>query len=242
MKKSLRQISASSFSLFEWCPYAWRKRYRQGIELSWEITDKDYDYAGGAELGSLAHWILARWPKFESENFENELEYYLNDREVLLKLPAHTRIAWRDKNKKASLKNWLINFASSDLGVILRHKKDVKREYRFNIRLNKEISMAGAIDAFYDNILIDYKITSVDNAPKELYKSQLDFYALALHELTGYEEINTITAFLREGVFIEKVCNNFDEIKSRVLNASEVCASGPFEPDLGNCVSCPFKI
>ena len=241
-KNSLRQISASSFSLFEWCPFAWRRRYRQGRSLSWEMTDKDFEreekFIGGAALGSLAHWILARWPV--NENFESELDYYLNDREMLSRLPITFRNAWRDKNAKSELEAWLKNFALSDLGKLLRNE-NVEREHRFMIRLNEHTSLAGAIDALHNNTVIDYKITSIDNAPSKLYESQLDFYALAAHELTGHDEIKTTTVFLREGVFSGRVCNNFEEIRARVLNAAETCASGSFAPNREHCGKCPFK-
>ncbi|MDY6433694.1 MAG: UvrD-helicase domain-containing protein [Synergistales bacterium] len=242
-KNSLRQFSASSFSLFEWCPFAWRRRYRQGRTLSWEVTDRDFEadenFTGGAALGSLAHWILARWPK--NENFNEELEYYLNDREMISRLPAQLRDAWRDKISKNNLQEWLKKFSSSDLGIILRTEKNIERERRFMLRLDKNTALAGAMDAIYKNNVIDYKITSVDNAPSELYESQLDFYALAAHELTGHEVIKTHTAFLREGIFAERVCNNFDAIRKKILNAAEICASGPFNPKREHCAACPFK-
>jgi len=244
MKKNfLRQISASAFSLFEWCPFAWRRRYRQGLTLSWDLTDRDLEdeknFIGGADLGSLAHWILARWPI--NENFEQELEYYLNDREMISRLPAQLRDVWRDKTKKSELKEWLLKFSESELALVLRNNKDVKREYRFSLRLDNKTALAGAIDALYGNNLIDYKITSVNNAPSGLYESQLDFYAFIAHELTGFDEIKTTTVFLREGIFSERICNNFDEIQSRILNASETCASGKLNPKYEHCASCPFK-
>ena len=242
-KNSLRQISASSFSLFEWCPFAWRRRYRQGRTLSWEMTDRDFEadenFTGGAALGSLAHWILARWPK--NENYNAELEYYLNDREMISKLPAYLREVWRDREAKNNLGQWLKNFSECGLGLTLRTEKNIEREYRFMLRLDKGTALAGAMDALYKNNVVDYKITSVDDAPSELYESQLDFYALAAHELTGQETIKTTTAFLREGVFSEKVCDDFDAIRERVSTAAETCASGPFSPKREHCAACPFK-
>ena len=62
-KEALASFSATSFALFEWCPLAWRRRYRQGLDLRWELPDEgEPGGAGGAELGTLAHWLLARWP------------------------------------------------------------------------------------------------------------------------------------------------------------------------------------
>ena len=240
-KNSLRQFSASAFSLFEWCPFAWRRRYRQGQTLSWELTEREdefEDFTGGANLGSLAHWILSRW--LTNENFEAELEYFLNDREMISRLPAHLRGVWRDKKNKAALREWLLTFAASEPGITLRTRKDVKREHRFMLSLGNT-ALAGAIDALYENNLIDYKITSIDNAPSGLYESQLDFYAFVAHTLTGNDEIKTTTAFLRENIFEGHVCKNFDEIKSRIFNAAEICASGDLKPKREHCAACPFK-
>ncbi|MBQ7151382.1 MAG: PD-(D/E)XK nuclease family protein, partial [Synergistaceae bacterium] len=184
-------------------------------------------------------WILERWPK--NNNYEAELEYYLNDREIVSRLPASLRRIWRDKKSKLVLNDWLMNFAASDLGQELI-KNNFKREFSFRVKLaGGATALAGAMDAFFENRVIDYKITSIENVPEGLYESQLDFYALAAHELTGAESVETCTAFLREGKFFERECKNFDDIKARVLRASELCASGPFEVKHEHCASCPFK-
>ena len=241
-KNSLRQISATSFALFEWCPFAWRRKYKQGLELSWEnekFHNVDEEFSGGADAGSLTHWILSRWPR--TEDYGSELQHLLYDREILGTLPGILRRTWRDGTNKANIYKWLTNFAESERGKKLLHDKNLKREYRFMIRLNQNTNLAGSIDAWYDNNIIDYKITSIDNAPQKLYESQLEFYAYVVHELTGAETINTCAIFLREGKFVDNVYNNFDELKARVTNAAEICASGPYEPNVNNCVSCPFK-
>ncbi len=246
-KNFLRQFSASSYSLFKWCPFAWRRRYRQGLELNWEKPEKNFDFeddnnnfSGGADLGSLAHWILSRWPV--NDNYEIELEHYLNDREIISKLPGNLRKIWRNENSKISLRKWLMNFALSDWGIKLRHEKNIKREFHFRVRLKDcGTSLAGSMDAIYDNNIIDYKITSINDAPKELYEAQLDFYALAAHELMKFEIVNTCTAFLSDGKFIYRTCDNFDEIKANVLRASEICASKLCEPETKHCALCPFK-
>ena len=240
----LRQFSASSFALFELCPLAWRRKYKQGFELTWENSEMninindDYEFIGGSELGSLAHWILSKWPK--NENYEFELEHYLNDREIISELPGNLRKIWRNKIFKNQLKEWLMNFAKSDLGQKLIHEKNIKREYHFRTKL-ENVSLAGAMDAFFDNNVIDYKITSIENAPSGLYEAQMDFYALAAHEITGSERVKIITAYLRDNKISERICDDFDEIKSRVLRASEICASGFCEAKIENCNICPFK-
>lgn len=244
-RNSLRQFSASSFAMYELCPFAWRRSYRQGRTLVWEDPvekSEDYDgYTGGAELGSLAHWILSRWPG--GEDYKSKLDYYLHDREVLSHMPGHLRAAWRrnDRDEHSELKGWLLRFAGSDLGVMLRTRKDIKREYMFRLPLNEATSLAGSIDALFDNNIIDYKITSIDRTPKGLYESQLDFYALIIHELTGVESVKATIAFLREGTATERVITDFASIRERVSNAAEICATGPYTPNHEHCMICPFK-
>ena len=246
-KNSLRQISATSFALYEWCPFAWRRSYRQGRTLTWEDPAEkaesfDQDgYTGGAEVGSIAHWILARWP--EGEDYESRLDYWLHDKAVLSLLPGHLRAAWRknDKNPDSPLREWLLRFAESDTGKLLRSRTDIQREKVFRLPVNEYTSLAGAIDAVFGNEIIDYKITSVDNAPKGLYESQLDFYALVLHMMTGAENVKTNIAFLREGKTESRVITDFAGIQERVIIAAEECACGKYPPNHKHCGSCPYK-
>lgn len=239
VKNALRQISATSFSLFEFCPFAWRRSYKQGLTLEWEIDSQtdydndDYD-SGGADLGSLAHWVLSQWPH------KHELDYLLNDREAYSFMPVKLRGAWRNEKGKRSLHDWLMNFSRTELFAKLRNE-NVRREFIFRLKLNESTALAGAIDAFYDNNLIDYKITRFDSVPKGLYESQLDFYALAMHDLFACESVNMSVVFLREGIITERTCDNFDEIRERVIKAAELCASGPYNANLENCSQCPFK-
>ena len=237
-KNSLRQISATSYSLFSFCPHAWRRKYKQGLNLSWENPDRDSedeDYSGGAELGSLAHWALSRWPK-------NDFDALLFDRANLVHVPGYLRHTWR-KNiaGKNTLRNWLKDFEASSLGQMLKSREDVLREHVFRLKLTEGISMAGAIDALCDDIVVDYKITSIDNAPSGLYEAQLEFYALVAHELTGAEKITTHVAFLRENTQEVREHSDFEAIRERVIHAAEVCASGPYTPSYNNCSVCPFK-
>ena len=244
-KNSLRQFSASSFSLYEWCPFAWRRSYMQGRTLKWEDPIEkadDYDgYSGGAELGSLVHWILSRWP--EGEDYEAGLDYYLHDKEALSHMPGSLRAAWRknDKDKDSHVKEWLMKFAAGELGEMLRTRRDIKREYRFRVPLDESTSLAGSIDAFWENNIIDYKITEYGRTPPGLYESQLDFYALVVHELTGAESVKTAIAFLREGMTAERMITDFPAIRERVTRAAGICASGPYVPNHKNCGLCPFK-
>ena len=242
---TLRQISASSFALHEWCPFAWRRRYRQGLSLSWEEPAEkaeDFDgYTGGADVGSIVHWVLERWP--EAGDYEAKLKYYLHDKDVLPKVPAYLRAAWRknDKDESSRVKDWLMNFAASELGQMLMTNTDIQREKHFRIPLDEYTTLAGAIDALYGNNVIDYKITEIDRVPPGLYESQLDFYALAVHMMTGAPSVNTCIAFLRQGTTERREISDFEAIRERVSSAAKSCASGPHNPKHEHCALCPFK-
>ncbi len=242
VKNALRQISATSFALFEFCPFAWRRSYRQGINLEWELdvrSDDNDDYSGGADLGSLAHWVLSQWPK--GDDYASELATLLNERSgTYERLPVRLRGAWRNKQGRKKLYDWLMKFSETELFRRLRNE-NVRREFRFRLKLNESTALAGAIDAFYGNNIIDYKITRFDDVPPGLYESQLDFYALVMHELFGHESVNISVVFLREGIISQRACDNFDAIRERITNVSEVCASGPYNADIKNCGVCPFR-
>ena len=246
-ERSLRQISATSFALYEFCPYAWRRKYRQGLTLTWELPDRDNDsdddVHGGAALGSLAHWILSRWPK--SDDYESELDSLLYDRATLKLLPGYLRDTWRNRTlDKKILRKWLMDFAASPLGMTLRNEPGLDREYMFREPLDGDTVMAGAVDAVYGNNIVDYKITTADDVPQGLYDSQLDFYAYIVHETKKFDTVNATIAFIRENTSAERVITDFDSIRARIQRAAKNCASGKNESygaNLKHCAECPFK-
>lgn len=244
-ERALRQISATSFALYEWCPYAWRRKYRQGRTLTWEHPERDNeaddDVHGGAALGSLAHWVLSRWPK--TEDYESELDSLLYDRETLGKLPGYLRDTWRHCGK-SKLREWLLTFAESPLGVKLRNTQGMSREHPFRISLDDRTAIAGIIDAVCGNFVADYKITAISDVPDGLYDSQMDFYALAVNEQGKFEAVTSAIAFLKENAVQERIITDFSGIRERIERAAAECASGKreaYSPSLNHCGECPFK-
>ena len=235
---TLASFSATSFALFEWCPLAWRRRYRQGLDLRWEIPDEavggtgDAENAGGADLGTLAHWILARWPSDCPMPGERDtLSWWLSDPRVPKRLPANLREIWRDPGSREALADWLHRFedseAGAEIGGALRTGR-ARREAGFRVRVGGSgLPLVGAMDVIWRSTgaaglwhVRDYKITLPSGAPDELYRSQLAFYALAVRELaerasekdaeggkTGltkqkFEAVDVGLIFLREGGLI----------------------------------------
>ena len=235
---TLASFSATSFALFEWCPLAWRRRYRQGLDLRWEIPDEavggtgDAESVGGADLGTLAHWILARWPSDRPMPGERDaLSWWLSDPRVPKRLPANLREIWRDPGSREALADWLHRFkdseAGAEIGGALRTGR-ARREAGFRVRVGGSgLPLVGAMDVIWRSTgaaglwhVRDYKITLPSGAPDELYRSQLAFYALAVRELaerasekgagggkTGltkqnFEAVDVGLIFLREGGLI----------------------------------------
>ena len=249
----LRQISATSFSLYEFCGNAWRRKYLQGINLTWESPEKDFanddnsEFFGGADIGSLAHWVLSKI-NLKSGDHESEIAKLLNSRESLNHLPVKLRGVWRDESVKKILTVWLLRFFASPEGVnLLRHSGDLKRESAFRIELGNLI-LAGSIDVLYQEQdfykLLDYKTTLSDNAPDGLYESQMDFYAFALSRCVKNPtcKIKTGIVFLREGKYLEREYSERDceNIRERIIIASKNCLLENQKHN-HNCEKCPFR-
>ena len=254
----LKQISATSYALFNFCPFAWRRKYKQGLDLKWEYNkffddnddnidpdDDSENFSGGADLGSLAHWILSRWPV--NMNYESELDYYLYDRSILERLPGDLRSTWRNSQAKEDLKTWLLKFANSERGLkIIQAGKKIKREAPFRFKI-KDVTLTGSIDALYKTSdgeyhILDYKITLEKNAPSKLYEAQLEFYALAVHEITGCEIVRPEIIFLRENkIESVNISSSWNEIRARVMNFASECANGNMKPDYNNCQNCTWR-
>ena len=262
---ALSQFSATSFALFQWCPLAWRMRYRQGLDLRWESPDRGLlseggrgdgapFSAGGAELGSLAHWILARWPSgAQGGDDEAELDRWLSAPSTLRRLPSSLRDVWRDERAKEALREWLLRFAASGAGAELWRALGMgaRREARFSVDL-EGLNLVGAMDAVWEEDglwrVMDYKITLMENAPPGLYEAQLDFYALVARlaaRLKGEpcEAVEVELVFLREGTSERRRRDGgWEDLRARVLGSARLAARGDgYEANLKRCAACPWR-
>ena len=274
---TLASFSATSFALFEWCPLAWRRRYRQGLDLRWEIPDEgEPGGMGGAELGTLAHWILARWPSDRTQAGERAaLSYWLSDPRVPQRLPPNLRDVWRDPASREALAEWLTRFEGSEAGAEIAQAVRAgraRREAGFRVRIGRlGLPLAGAMDVVWRSAdtpglwhVRDYKITLSGDAPDELYRAQLAFYALAVRELaertseegaggdgqTGqnkqkFEAVDVGLVFLREGGQAGHRRSfprgfGWDGLRSRVLAAARGAALGDCPARTENCGRCPW--
>jgi ATP-dependent exoDNAse (exonuclease V) beta subunit len=254
---ALASFSATSFALFEWCPFAWRRRHRQGLDLRWEIPDADA--LGGSELGSIAHWILSRW-----DMREETLRGWLDNATLALRLPPTLRRTWRNSENREALGQWLAGFSRSPEGQSLAdaiHEGVLRREKPFCMTLatgngGSPVRLVGAMDAVWREEgfwhVRDYKITLSDNAPAELYRAQLAFYALVVKLLAGhlslpFHGVDVGLIFLREGGKLGDM-KNFPEngdwtaAQDQVSAAARAAAQGPWVPRHEHCHRCPWRL
>ncbi|MDR2175982.1 MAG: UvrD-helicase domain-containing protein [Synergistaceae bacterium] len=256
-------LGATSFALFEWCPFAWRRRHRQGLDLRWEVPDAldEEEGAGGPEVGTLAHWILARW-----DMREETLGEWLDEdgpRAARL-LPAALRGVWKDAKNRDALRGWLAAFSLSEEGRVLAGalKNGVLcREGAFCVTLGG-VRLVGATDVLWRDgglwHVRDYKITLSDSAPAELYRAQLAFYALTTKLLAErgdparaehserFEGVDVGLIFLREGGLLGdtrrfRAEDDWPAMQEQVLSAARAAAQGPWLPRRDRCRRCPWR-
>ena len=150
---SLTRISATSYALFEWCPFAWRRRHRQGIDIDFkkypDIFDKGDDLSG-KDIGSITHWILSRWD-YSAEDLDRYLPRGEAGNAVRL-LPPSLRAVYRVGANREKIRRWLLNFAYSEMGGQFRRlyfESKLKREVKIKISVAGKIKLTGAFDVFW---------------------------------------------------------------------------------------------
>jgi ATP-dependent exoDNAse (exonuclease V) beta subunit len=255
---SLSSLSATAYSLYMWCPAAYRARYRQGRELKWELPDGD-GY-GGADLGLLAHWALAKWD-FTVEGLDRQLPpgSLPKSAEERMKraLPPSLRPVFASSRNRETLRSWLLGFAATDECAALRgldREGALCRELSFAIPFHGA-SLVGSIDLYWEDgngtHVRDWKITQAERAPDELYREQVNFYSVVCETAAGAAngkpapEIDAGLIYLRPGndrgvceAWGAKELGKTGENIERVMREA---ASGPFPPQRDRCGRCPFR-
>lgn len=243
---ALRRLSATSYALFRWCPAAWRMKYRQGLPLAWELPSEDGP--GGADLGSLAHWVLARW-SFRPD----EAEALIAPEHPPVYLPGDLRPVWRDKESRRALAGWLAALAASPLGEVLARKRDegaLLRESPFRIA-DGDLLLTGSMDVVWEEggtvFIRDYKITAADledRRPWEpLYAAQLAFYGYAASKLWKGRGQDIRLVHLREGREGAPLDPDVShgETGRLIKETAQLAAQGPFPPLRERCPGCFYR-
>jgi ATP-dependent exoDNAse (exonuclease V) beta subunit len=239
-------LSATAYSLLSWCPVSYRIRYRQGRELKWERQGAP---GGGSELGTLTHWILSKWD-FELPS----LKTFLPDEippggmeSELTEIPPKLRHIWRRGVNRASCRRWLEDFAASPACDELRKalaSGTLQREVAFSVGLGG-VNMVGGIDVFWEDSsgchVRDWKITSEEDAPHEMYDAQVEFYAMACRVSHPGAKIDAGLIYLRSedsGAEIRRI-TRWDELSLAIRNAAREASSAEIRRR-GDCSRCPF--
>ena len=242
----LATLSATAYSLISWCPRAYRIRYRQGRELRWGKSSGGG--AGGADLGTMTHWILQRWD-FDPRSLRSLLPDEMQSGELkgaLTEIPPHIRHVWRRRTNRNACRRWLEDFAGSSASAELRLAlKDgaLQREVSFLVK-SGPVNLVGVIDVFWRDRegchIRDWKITPEDDAPHELYASQLEFYAAACNAVYPGSQADTGLIYLRSsGRKISSAgVDEWEEIRARIRTAAETASAG--DTKRGDCARCPF--
>ena len=121
---------------------------------------------------------------------------------------------------------------------------------------SSSIRLVGAMDVLWRDgghwRVRDYKITLSDNAPDELYRAQLAFYALVVKLLAQrwnlpFDGVDVGLIFLREGGRVGSTCffprdGDWSAMTDRIVAAARGAACGPWVPKRENCRRCPWRV
>ncbi len=155
----------------------------------------------GAEKGTIMHFVIQHLDLQALKN-NSSIEAITEQVNHMVSKDLLTR------NQVESLNlSLIVNFFNSDLGKRMLSSSSISREIPFNIEISCEdinkasgdllrgetVLLQGVIDCYFEEydgiVLIDFKTDQVrdgyEDAAKERYKLQMDYYTKALERLTG---------------------------------------------------------
>ncbi|HDQ92831.1 MAG TPA: PD-(D/E)XK nuclease family protein, partial [Synergistetes bacterium] len=240
-RKPLERISATAYALFRFCPYAFRMRHRQGMDISWESRSGG---EGGADLGTLAHWILKRWDLSPGTLSRFDPRF---SRSLANILPPELRPLWADQGRSVPLIERLEKFSACSAAERIRRAEGAMKEAPFRIRLQDGTLMVGTIDVVWRDegriFIRDYKTGDIGESAGTLYEAQLLFYALAARKHFGETDVDLALVSIDDPG--EKMVNtrgiSWPDIEADIASAALDAGSGPFLPNSKMCHGCPWR-
>lgn len=251
----LGRLSASAYAMLAWCPNAYRIAYRQGRNLRWVI--KSGEEQGGADFGSLAHWILARWD-FMEQTLCEWLPQAGTDayQKMLRSLPLYMRDIFSSNAVRCELTRILSRYAADPGGVkmaALAAAGYLQREIPFRVH-DGTLLLIGSIDLMWDDgemiHIRDWKTAAAETAPDEYYNGQLELYAYAAWQFRKNNGLpdKTISVALnylrlespnKPAVFFSG--EKLREACERIHLSAVQALSGVFAREPGRCEKCPWR-
>lgn len=253
----LARLSASAYAMISWCPAAYRIAYRQGRTMQW--TSRHGEETGGAEFGSLAHWILSKWD-FSPDSLDEWVpESDALAARIVNAVPYGVRGEFRSPVSRNAIRSMLSEYAMSPegkkLAALISEKSGMtlSRETPFRV-LDRDLLMVGSTDIFWEDgetlHLRDWKTTLEEDSPDLYYEEQLKFYAYAMHVFRkekglGQKNIETGINYLRGApnkkstvIMTEEMIRlTGDKIHETAVRA----LSDNFEPVIEHCLKCPWS-
>lgn len=237
----LERMSPTSWALYRHCPKAWRLRFRQGLELPWgRSTDGE---PGGADLGSMVHWILERW------DFSKKGLGELLNRDAAT-VPPDIRGIFTGESRDLAV-SWLEALLESPEGERLRdldEKGRLKREVPFRVPLKDGPLLAGSVDVMWKEgesyFIRDYKTAASADFPG-FYSDQVRLYGLAVHAVFSPESVDMGLYAVRDRWEVRPVTlspyRSWQELEDQVREDAASASAGPWEPRTDRCGQCPFR-
>jgi hypothetical protein len=216
--------------------------------------------AGGADLGSLAHWVLAGWDFDRStlSDYIPPVDAGAADAlsSAAKRVPAYLMDVFLSPADRAALRSWLEIFSTTETCAELRELKStglLRREMEFSVKLGGT-ELAGSVDLYWEDTngchVRDWKITPEKSAPSDLYVEQVRFYSLACHIARPDARIDAGLIYLRpddsgpgrrNSDHAAFEINGWTALANEVAGLSSAAVTGPFEPMTERCEACPFS-
>lgn len=241
--------SATQIRTFFECPTKYYLRYRLGIPennlFPWafdEDAEPDDEIRGDVE-GIVTHAILQnlRAEPLSSAQIDASADRFLKS--------MSPEVA-ADSTRAEIVKNIML-FQESPFGKTVLAGKDARTEYAVSATFDEDF-LTGTIDRlFIDEAgawhILDYKTDRVGRADlsarTEVYKTQIAFYALLVHRLTGRSPVAATLLFLRHAdqpFHFSLNDQDLGEFAQRLRSAIADIRAGNFERRETLCASCPY--
>lgn len=243
----LSRITASAYATLSWCPYAYRRSFRQGIQMEWENEGNGETTESGNKFGTLIHTLIKQW-----DFNEQSIDKLIANAHFWLTPELCTELS--NDNVVTEAKKILCKLSQSPEIIQLAQFGDkVKKEVSFRVK-NGELLMVGSIDCYWQDSegyhIRDWKTGASSEMTEAYYKPQLDFYAAALwlyKKLKSEIQDLTIDAGLVH-LNAPDIANThiytdteLEQIAHNILITSQLACCNSFEPATDRCDICPWK-